>query len=245
MDNRIVAAIAVLVMGAVCLAPIVSDDVSAENHEERISEMYVAKAEFTIDVILSTRSSYDLYMIEGSANHKAIEAYLKDPQNASYDMKDDFNDLRNHMGEKVWVYEYRPFTIDNIAYGSEWARSTAMLSPYNLEKVIVGNPHDVAKLKVNSLIGNEGREFDDYYFYKNEDYSWNTTGTTMSFEIEADTEYRITTRNGDSLYYTIEFDLDVSTPNGSPNAFAAICIAISILTISLLVAAALKPKWSK
>lgn len=245
MDRRIFAAVAVLVMGIVCLAPVISDDASAESRTDRISEAYVVKAEFTIDSVLSSKDYLTLYMVDGSDNHKALEAYLKDPQSASFDLKDDFNDLRNHLNEKVWVYQYRDSKTDYLSYGSKWAEATLVLEPFNLEKRIVGDAHDVAKVKINSFVGNDGTEFGDFYFYKNDDRSWYQTETTFSFEIEADTEYRVTTRNGDALYYTVEYDLDISKPNGSPNMFAAICIAISALTIALLVASALKPKWSK
>ena len=245
MDRRIFAAVAVLVMGIVCLAPVVSDDSSAESGTCRISESYMVKAEFTIDSIQSSRDYHTLYMVDGSDNHKAIEAYLKDPQNASFDMKDDFDDLKNHPLETLWVYEYGDSKTSYLSYGSQWAEATLVLKPFNLEKRIVGDAHDVIKMKIKSLVGNDGTKFDDFYFYKNDDRSWYMTGTTFSFEVEADTEYRATTRNGNALYYTVEYDLDISKPNGSPNAFAAICIAISALTIALLVAAALKPKWSK
>ena len=245
MDKRIFAAVAVLAMGLVCLAPVIADDVSAEQRTDRISDVYVVKAEFVIDTIPSSKEYHRLYMVDGSDNHKAIEAYLKDPQNVSYDLKDDFNELRNHMYEKLWVYEYREDRVWDISYGSQHAYTTVVLEPYNLEKKIVGDPKDVIKLKVLSFTGNDGTDFGDFYFFKNEDRSWHYTKSTFSFEVEAGSEYRILTRNGSALYYTIEYDLNVEKPNGSPNAFAAICIAISALTIALLVASALKPKWSK
>lgn len=245
MDKRIFATIAVLVMGIVCLAPVVADDVSAEQRTDRISDVYVAKAEFVINTVPSSKEYHTLYMVDGSDNHKAIEAYLKDPQNASYDLEDDFDELRNHMYEKLWVYEYRDSRVWSISYGSQHADATVMLEPYNLEKIIVGDPKDVIKIRVINFIGNDGTDFYDLYFFKNKDISYHYTKSTFSFEVEANSEYKILTRNGNALYYTIEYDLNVEKPNGSPNAFAAICIAISALTIALLVAAALKPKWSK
>ena len=53
------------------------------------------------------------------------------------------------------------------------------------------------------------------------------------------------TWSDDQLYWDLEYDVEVRSPNGSATAFAAVCIIISALTIITMAVAILKPRWAK
>ncbi len=250
MNGKIAALIAVAVFGLVCLAPMVADDSSAETYERRVSTVYIYQADFEIVVTGDLDENY-LYMIDGSSNHAAMEAYLKDPQNAAPPTGDDRSRLMDNIGGTVHVYEANSWDYTTIGYGGEWKDGTIRLAPYNISDLFKGDVEDLVKLRINSVTDNTGKELEREYIYiytKGLSESFNTiyVGKTSKFVIEEDSSFFIRPEwSSTTLCYNLDFDLEILKPNGSATTFMAICFVISAITIALLAYGALKPKWSK
>lgn len=248
MDRRMTATIAAAVMGMLCLVPLAADDASAEHLTDRISDKYIAMAEFDIpygEIWAGDNST--LYMLKGSENHELMEAYLKDPRNGPSVDSDDRNILSSHAGEKVCIYEYTNYLSGSITFMGTTLDAKTVLEPYNLENRMTGDPEDVVKINVHSIDYSNGTSTSMYYIAKNGSaWQYSYTDIQISFAIEEDTAYSIKLNNQNyALYATIDYDLTVSKPNGSATAFAAICMVLSAATIALLVFAAIKPRWSR
>ncbi len=250
MNGKIAALVAVAVFGLVCLAPMVADDSSAETYERRVSTTYVYQADFEIVNTGDLDDTY-LYMIDGSLNHAAMEAYLKDPRNTAPPTGDDRSQLRNNIGETVHVYKATSWNNELIYYGDDMVSGTLRLEPYNISDLFKGDVEDVVKLKINSVTDNTGKELEDEYLYiytrgLSESYSIIYVGKTVKYVIGEDSSFFIRPEwSSTTLCYNLDFDLEILKPSGSATAFMAACFVISAITIALLAFGALKPKWSK
>lgn len=250
MNGKIAALVAVAVFGLVCLAPLVSEDSSAETYERRVSTTYVYQADFDIVNTGNLDDTY-LYMIDGSSNHAAIEAYLKDPRNTAPPTGDDRSQLKDNIGGTVHVYKAVSWNNDVIDYGNGWKSGTLRLSPYNVSDLFKGDVEDLVKLRINSVTDSTGKKLEDesLYIYTrglSESYNNIYVGTTAKYVIEKDSSFFIRPEwSSTTLCYNLEFDLEILKPNGSATTFMAVCFVISAITIALLAFGALKPKWSK
>ncbi len=248
MDRRMTATIAAAVMGMLCLMPLAADNASAEHLTDRISDKYIAMAEFDIpDGEIWTDDIDAFYMLKGSENHELMETYLKDPRNGPSIDSDDRNILSSHAGEKVCIYGYSDYLSGSITFMGTTLDAKTVLEPYNLENRMTGDPEDVVKINVHSIDYSNGTSTSVYYIVKNgSTWQYSYTDIQVSFAIEKDTAYTIELNSpNNALYATIDYDLTVSKPNGSATAFAAICMVLSAATIALLVFAAIKPRWSR
>ena len=71
-------------------------------------------------------------------------------------------------------------------------------------------------------------------------------GMTTSFVAQEGRAYALDPYwNDTALYYDVSYYLDVSAPNGSATLFAAVCFVIAGLTIAILLASLIRPKWSR
>lgn len=250
MDGRIAALVAVAMFGLVCLAPAIAEDSSAKTCDVRLSTAYIYTADFEIND--ATVDDDNLYMIDGSANHAAMTAYLKDPQNAAPPTGDDRSQLKANVGKTVHVYEVWRWDNDpSVNYGDQWKNGTLCLKPYNVEKFFEGDVEDVVKLRINSVTDYTGKKLNEDHVYvypkgADESYKYVYTGTTVKFVLEKDSSFYIKPQWSDvSLCYNLNLDIEISKPNGSATTFMAVCFVISAVTIALLAYGALKPKWSK
>ncbi|TQS85477.1 MAG: hypothetical protein A3208_02935 [Candidatus Methanoprimaticola hominis] len=251
MNGRKMVLIAVAIMGLVCFAPLIAEDSSAETVDTRISSMYVFEAKTTIraDAIPAERDYFTYYMIEGGSNWKGMTEYLKDPQNSPGVNGDDFGVLKDNVGKTVHLYGMRNYSDNEyLWFGNYSFPCTKVLDPYNIPR-IVADKDDVVRIEVGSATSNEGVERDGVYLYRH--------GTDSGYDyLFLDRAYRFVWSDGDSysirptwsddqLYWDLEYDVEVRSPNGSATAFAAVCMIISALTIITMVVAVMKPRWAK
>lgn len=254
MNGKIAALVAVAVFGLVCLAPAVSDEVSAEKYDIRISTVYIYQADFVITDTDAELYDFYTYLIDGSEKHAVMEAYLKDPRNAALPTGDDRSLLSAAENIGKTLHIYRVFSQDSgisLEYNYEWKDGVLRLSPYNVEDIFKGDVEDVVKLRINSITDSTGKKIEGagtYVYPKgtSQTYNYIMIGTTVKFVVDKDTSFFIKPEwNSTSLCYNIDFDLEIQKPSGSATTFMAVCFVISAITIALLAFGALKPKWSK
>lgn len=251
MNGRKMALIAVAIMGMVCFAPLIAEDSSAETVDTRISSMYVYEAKTTIraDEIPMERDYLTYYMIEGGSNWKAMTEYLKNPQNSPGVKGDDFGVLKDNIGKIVHLYGMRNHGDDEyLWFGNYSLPCTKVLDPYNIP-AIDAKTNDIVTFMIISATSNEGQKskhFDLYRHGTDSDYEYLGVGNVAKYVWSEGDSYSIGTGwSNEQLYWDLEYDVEVDSPNGSATTFAAVCIIISALTIITMVVAVMKPKWSK
>ncbi len=248
MDAKVIALIAVAVLGMVCLAPLAAEDTSAETQDIRISNKYIFRADTEVD---TKNSPYDIYfyMIDGTPNHKAMEDYIKNPKTAAAPTGDDRALLNTSAGEYLHIYSVQEYGYSVIMYGNKNPPSELCLRPFGLMDYIDYDIGDVVSVKILGASSDNGGDFGRGPFICSSGSGSNTivyTNSTYAFTVDDETEVTIKPNNYTyNFYYTLKCDIEVSPPNGSATAFIAVCFVMSAVTIALLALGALKPKWSK
>lgn len=222
-----------------------------------MSDAYVFEAVVTIGEGARFEPEDDtLYMLDGSENHTAMEAYLDDPEGVDVP-GDDSAYLAEHVselaGRDLHIYalsitDLRTVTVsfDGRGYGTD-----LVLSPYGgLEFTVkVG---DTFTVSLGSSVGQSGEDCALNVWTGILSYRADSVhpGETWSETASATDIYHVglaalTSLSGE-LYvdFTLEYD-GASVPNGSAALFAAICIAIALLTVLLIAINAMRPSWSK
>ena len=90
MNGRIVSAVIVAVLIAMCVAPVLADESDGET-ETRVSGAYVYKATAVLEANPHSISllNIDMVFIDGSENDRMMDAYLADPGNMSISVIED------------------------------------------------------------------------------------------------------------------------------------------------------------
>ncbi len=242
MDRRsIMAVAAVALMAAVCLVPAMAEESDGANQTSRFSSVYIMHGTVTMsngNVTYATDGSI-LYFIEGSENHMTMEAYLTDQ---SVDVtKDDSDSLRNlPSGTVVHIYLLRSYELISIYTLNTLVALTTVLDPYPLTFFVKAG--DTFSITVDSCVDNKGQNVTPYIYA---DYMNNylSNGYTREYTVSTEVEVSL---SGYILYADISYDVSgASYPNGSAAAYVAVCAAITVIVLGLLVMASIKPKWSK
>lgn len=249
MDRRLLAVALIAILGMTIFAPIVSEDSSATTEAEgRMSIKYIASAETAVPEKLEFESN-TLYMLHGSDNQLAMEAYIRDPQNSAPIAGDDRDALaRSEPGTMMDVYVYSYNRYAESMWISDVVKLAPRLAPYGID--VVAETGDIVKIRIVEAGGNSSGYINVIRFVKDgpnpstADYSVGGTYTTEMKEGES-LSMTIVWMDSSDVYVDVRYDIDVSAPNGSATLFAAACIAIAALALILMVVAVMKPKWAK
>ena len=246
--------LAAVVAVAMLIAPILmTEDSSAGSvMEGRTTSCNVMEGTLVLGPESYAYSSSDTYfMIDGSENHRAMEAYIADPRSGCV-TGDDSDKLPENVGKTIHMY-YR--TAYDMAETEVWFQDkpvhvTRVLESYGIP--IPAKSDDIVKIRFNEAVSNEGKESTNIYLnYTEESNSWACEsnmykGMTTSFVAQEGRAYALDPYwNDTALYYDVSYYLDVSAPNGSATLFAAVCFVIAGLTIAILLASLIRPKWSR
>lgn len=205
--------------------------------------------------VLEDRSAFkddSMYvMVEGSENHRAMEAYIADPLNGCV-AGDDFSLIPGSIGKTIHLYYLTTYnqTETDVWFQDKPVHVTRVLESYGIP--IPAKSDDVVKIRFNEAVSNEGEESTNIYLnYTEDSNSWACEsnmykGMTTSFVAQEGRTYALDPYwNDTTLYYDVSYYLDISAPNGSATLFAAVCFVIAGLTIAILLASLVRPKWSR
>lgn len=135
-----------------------------------------------------------------------------------------------------------------FGFGNYSFPCTKVLDPYNIP-AIEADEDDVVRIDIESAISNEGMERKGVYLYRHgtdSRYDYLFINRAYKFVWSDGDSYSIRpTWSDDQLYWDLEYDVEVRSPNGSATMFAAVCIIISALTIITMAVAVMKPRWAK
>lgn len=245
--------LAAVVAVAMLIAPVLmTEDSSAGSvMEGRTTSCNVLEG-ITVLEDSSAFSDDSMYvMVEGSENHRAMEAYIADPLNGCV-AGDDFSLIPENIGKTIHLY-YRTaydMTETDVWFQDKPVHVTRVLESYGIP--IPAKSDDVVKIRFNEAVSNEGKESTNVYLnYTEESNSWACEsnmykGMTTSFVAQEGRAYALDPYwNDTALYYDVSYYLDVSAPNGSATLFATVCFVIAGLTIAILLASLIRPKWSR
>lgn len=250
MNGRIAAIALIAVLGMTILAPALSDDASAMTESEgRLSIVYISSAETVVPKNLEINNN-TFCMLPGSDNQLAMEAYISDPQNSAPVTGDDRDlILGSEPGTPIVVYVKSSYRfVETTDIGSGLVTLTPRLAPYSID--VDAETGDIVKIKIVEAGGNSSGYINVIYFKKegpNPSTVAYSVGGIYTTEMKEGDSLSMTLvwMDDDDIYVDIRYNIDVSAPNGSATSFAAVCIAITALTLVLMIAAALKPKWAK
>lgn len=256
MSARNLAVTIVMIMLAVCIAPLIADGSDGVS-ETRISQNYVIYAQFEKQSAPDEwyQEWYDsntLYFIDGSEADLLMKRYIDDPFSVriSGDQRESVDNAP--AGTKINVYYltsyYNEYYSDyTIYYNNQEAKGNKVLDPYN-EMMFFVKAGDTLRITINSITPVYPTETQTSspiaYIYTDRQYTINPT-LTLEFKTSSEISVQF-----DNTYNTLYVDVDytvsgVSTPNGSATVYIAICAVITVLVLALLVFAGIKPKWSK
>lgn len=249
MNSRIVAIALIAVIGMTIVAPAVSEDSSAATEMEgRISPFYISSAETVVPEQMQTVVN-TMYMLHGSENQLAMEAYLRDPQN-SVSVKGDDRDIiaESEPGTKMDVYACSYNSYRESIWVSGNVELTPRLAPYDID--VDAEAGDIVKIRIVEAGGNSTGYINIIRFVKDgpDPSSSNISigGTYITEMMEGESlSMTVAWMDSEDFYADVRYDISVSAPNGSATLFAAVCIAIAALVLILMIVAMLKPKWAK
>ncbi len=255
MNTRNLSVIVIAIMLTACVVPMAIDESDGATHT-RISQNYVIYAQF------EKQEAYDewyhewyntdyLYFIDGSDLDNQMKRYIEDPLNVNID--DDQREAVENAptGTKINVYALTSYYSDysgyTIGYNDQSKEGTKLLDPFN-DMTFFVKAGDTLRLTIDSMTPMYTTEMQTEppraYVYTDRHYDIDPSLTlefTKSSEISVQFENTYCT-----LYVDVVYDVSgISTPNGSATVYIAICAAITVLVLALLVMAGRKPKWSK
>ncbi len=251
--KRMTAMITLVVAMLVLIAPVlIAEDASAGSVlKDRISSYNVLESVTTLESTGFVYGSEYYMMIEGSENHRAMEAYIADPLNGRV-TSDDREILYENVGETVHIYYLTSYDWSerDIWVQDKNLHFTRVLEAYGAP--IPAESDDVVKIRFIDAVSNTGSSSDTVYIcsvdgsgVKNTEYSM-YAGMLTSFVAEEGHTYTLESYwSSGGLYFDVSYYLDVSAPNGSATLFAAVCFVIAGLTIAILLASLIRPKWSR
>lgn len=248
-SNKTVASIAVAIMMCVCIAPAMmegSDGATViRSADKNVYEgMYEKKSGTALYSYYGT-----LYFIEGSDNHKAMEAYIADPTNQDNKVPQD--DRQAIQWDRQWegtvhVYSWKY----GIGEGKNAVGRTddtdividmkKAVDAYGKISFFV-KAGDTVKISMTAT-NNSGEDAKPYF--TDSDY---TKVSLSAYEKQFKTSFNIVIYfDNDGLYSDVSYDVSgISQPNGSATAYFVFCAIVTVLVLAILAYAALKPKWSK
>ena len=246
MNGRIVSAVIVAVLIAMCVAPVLADESDGET-ETRVSGAYVYKATAVLEANPHSISllNIDMVFIDGSENDRMMDAYLADPGNMSISVIEDDSDDISRVTEDtpVNLYRFQSYTgYTGMSFNDVYLDPEVVLEPYAGGMTFFVRAGDTFELTA-SITDNRGHPSGYMYLYD----GINSTDFDGHFEktYDANTTVRLSV-DGNTLYFDVTYTASgYSLPNGSPTVFVAVCAGITVVVLGILVYAGLKPKWSK
>lgn len=252
---RAAAIVALVAVLGILLVPLASPDSEASAGSGRMSVVYVYAGTATIeegDFVAETAST--LYMLEGSENQAAMEAYLEDPLGNDAPSDDTaylMGHIGEHVGETVHVYllSANRYSSQSASFSDRGVMTYPVLDPYGRLELTV-KAGDTFTVSVHASVDQSGESVSLSVWSGSTSYFSQSVspGETWSTVADSTSVYSIwlSSRYDESLYvdYSLEYD-GASEPSGSPVAFAVICIAVAALTVALIAVNARGPGWSR
>ncbi len=247
--DKIVASIAVAVMISVCIAPVLAEGSDGAN-VTRAADKNVYEGTFEKKSGTALYSYYGtLYFIEGSDNHKAMEAYVADPTNQDNKVpQDDLQQIQwdGQWGGTVHVYSWK----SDVREGkSAVGRADDTEIVIDMKKAVDAygkisffvKAGDTVKISMTAT-NNSGEDAKPYFT----DPSYQHVSVS-SYENRFKASYNIVICfDNDGLYSDVSYEVSgISQPNGSATAYFIFCAVVTVLVLAILAYSALKPKWSK
>lgn len=252
MDNRKIAAVAVLAMVAMIFVPVASDPADADTGSTRMSSAYVYYAQYELDSPLSGFDGSYLYFIDGSENDRAMDAYLADPNHSVSVTEDDRDRIATEswngssMTLNVYSMEYRNDNNNQIYINGYTMSSEMVLEPYG-EMTFFVKAGDTFRFSTQMCRSNMGQD-DSFYYYDpvDRDYQYSDRDGGIVVYCDSSMAFIYDAPSSSYLYYDVAYTVSgASVPNGSATLYFAMCVVITVLVLAILVLAGLKPKWSK
>ena len=247
--TRTAAIMAVVLMAAVALVPVVADDSDARD-----------SARFCDSYILSTTYKWidgtvvrDDCLYYKTSNTEAIDAFEKCMKDREGTLpEDDSRTLK--AGDMVRIYYATKDISVNVPISVKTPegyedRSQIIISmemPYPPGLFVKAG--DTFSIRINKAVDNYGKDVmcyvvDNGTVYDLSETYTKTMKTTSEFTFETDSPSGGC--NG-RFYVDIQYDSSgFSEPSGSAALFAGICATVTIAIFCILAYAGLKPKWSK
>jgi hypothetical protein len=247
--TRTVTIMAVILMAAVALVPVVADDSDAKD-----------SARFCDSYILSTTYKWidgtvvrDDCLYYKTSNTEAIDAFEKCMKDREGTLpEDDSRTLK--AGDMVRIYYATKDISVNVpisvktpeGYEDRSQILSSMEMPYPPGLFVKAG--DTFSIRINKAVDNYGKDVTCYVVDNGTVYDLSETytktmKTTSEFTFETDSPSGGC--NG-RFYVDIQYDgSGFSEPSGSAALFAGICAAVTIAIFCILAYAGLKPKWSK
>ena len=247
--TRTAAIMAVVLMAAVALVPVVADDSDARD-----------SARFCDSYILSTTYKWidgtvvrDDCLYYKTSNTEAIDAFNKCMKDREGTLpEDDSRTLK--AGDMVRIYYATKDISVNVpisvktpeGYEDRSQIISSMEMPYPPGLFVKAG--DTFSIRINKAVDNYGKDVmcyvvDNGTVYDLSETYTKTMKTTSEFTFETDSPSGGC--NG-RFYVDIQYDSSgFSEPSGSAALFAGICATVTIAIFCILAYAGLKPKWSK
>ncbi len=247
--TRTAAIMAVVLMAAVALVPVVADASDAKD-----------SARFCDSYILSTTYKWidgtvvrDDCLYYKTSNTEAIDAFEKCMKDREGTLpEDDSRTLK--AGDMVRIYYATKDISVNVpisvktpeGYEDRSQILSSMEMPYPPGLFVKAG--DTFSIRINKAVDNYGKDVTCYVVDNGTVYDLSETytktmKTTSEFTFETDSPSGGC--NG-RFYVDIQYDSSgFSEPSGSAALFAGICAAVTIAIFCILAYAGLKPKWSK
>ena len=247
--TRTAAIMAVVLMAAVALVPVVADDSDARD-----------SARFCDSYILSTTYKWidgtvvrDDCLYYKTSNTEAIDAFEKCMKDREGTLpEDDSRTLK--AGDMVRIYYATKDISVNVpisvktpeGYEDRSQILSSMEMPYPPGLFVKAG--DTFSIRINKAVDNYGKDVmcyvvDNGTVYDLSETYTKTMKTTSEFTFETDSPSGGC--NG-RFYVDIQYDSSgFSEPSGSAALFAGICATVTIAIFCILAYAGLKPKWSK
>ena len=247
--TRTAAIMAVVLMAAVALVPVVADDSDAKD-----------SARFCDSYILSTTYKWidgtvvrDDCLYYKTSNTEAIDAFEKCMKDREGTLpEDDSRTLK--AGDMVRIYYATKDISVNVpisvktpeGYEDRSQILSSMEMPYPPGLFVKAG--DTFSIRINKAVDNYGKDVmcyvvDNGTVYDLSETYTKTMKTTSEFTFETDSPSGGC--NG-RFYVDIQYEgSGFSEPSGSAALFAGICATVTIAIFCILAYAGLKPKWSK
>ncbi|MBR7005639.1 MAG: hypothetical protein IKH98_01765 [Candidatus Methanomethylophilaceae archaeon] len=247
--TRTMTIMAVILMAAVALVPIVADDSDAKD-SARFCDSYILSTTYKWIDGTVVRDDCLYYKTSNTEAIDAFEKCIKDREGTL--PEDDSRTLK--AGDIVRIYYATKDISVNVpisvktpeGYEDRSQIISSMEMPYPPGLFVKAG--DTFSIRIDKAVDNYGKDVmcyvvDNGTVYDLSETYTKTMKTTSEFTFETDSPSGGC--NG-RFYVDIQYDSSgFSEPSGSAALFAGICAAVTIAIFCILAYAGLKPKWSK
>ena len=247
--TRTMTIMAVILMAAVALVPIVADDSDAKD-SARFCDSYILSTTYKWIDGTVVRDDCLYYKTSNTEAIDAFEKCIKDREGTL--PEDDSRTLK--AGDMVRIYYATKDISVNVpisvktpeGYEDRSQIISSMEMPYPPGLFVKAG--DTFSIRIDKAVDNYGKDVmcyvvDNGTVYDLSETYTKTMKTTSEFTFETDSPSGGC--NG-RFYVDIQYESSgFSEPSGSAALFAGICAAVTIAIFCILAYAGLKPKWSK